>query len=57
MQPRYKVHGIEGYEDNQEEQEGDNTEEVVQKIGFWSSPIEPDYVEQESEREQEYSLW
>jgi len=59
LQPRYRVHRIERFENREEaeEQGEDNNEEVEQEPGFWNSPIEPDYVEQEPEKEPEYSLW
>jgi hypothetical protein len=59
LQPRYRVHRIEGFENREEneEQEENNNEEVDQEPGFWSTPVEPEYVEQEPEKEPEYSLW
>ena len=58
------MHKIEGWEGNEEieveqseEQEEVNNEKVVQETGFWSTPVEPEYVEQEPEKEPEYSLW
>ncbi len=64
LQPRYRMHKIEGWEGNEEieveqgeDQEEPNNEEVVQDTGFWSTPIEQEEVEQEPEKEPEYSLW
>ena len=64
LQQRYREHRIEGWEGNEEievelddEPEESNDQESVQDTGFWNSPIEPDYVEQEPEKEPEYSLW
>jgi len=64
LQPRYKEHKIEGWEgfeeievEEDEEQEEETSEEVVQETGFWNTPIEKETIEQEPEKEPEYSLW
>jgi hypothetical protein len=63
LQSRYRAHQIEGWEGfdeievEQEDQEEVNNEEAVQEIGFWSTPIEQEEIEQEPEKEPEYSLW
>jgi hypothetical protein len=57
LQQRYKFHDYEGVEFTEEDQEEPNNEEVVQETGFWSTPIEQEDVEQEPEKEPEYSLW
>ena len=55
---RYKFHDYEGYErDAEEAQEESDNEESVQETGFWSTPIEQETIEQEPEKEPEYSLW
>ncbi len=63
LQPRYREYKIEGWEgleeievEDEEEQE-EPQEENVQETGFWSTPIKQEYVEQEPEKEPEYSLW
>lgn len=64
LQPRYRSHQIEGWKGNEEieveqgeDQEEANNEEAVQETGFWSTPVDPEYVDQEPEKEPEYSLW
>ena len=63
LQPRYREHKIEGWEGfeeievEQEEDQEEPQEETVQETGFWSTPIEQETIEQEPEKEPEYSLW
>jgi hypothetical protein len=59
LQPRYRVHKIERWEDgprDEEQQEESNNEETVQESGFGGSPIEPEYIEQEEDKP-DYSMW
>ena len=64
LQPRYREHKIEGWEgleeievEQDDEPEESNDKESVQETGFWSTPIEQETIEQEPEKEPEYSLW
>ena len=62
LQPRYREHKIEGWEGLEEievedEESEEPHEENVQETGFWSTPIEQETIEQEPEKEPEYSLW
>ena len=63
LQPRYREHKIEGWEGLDEiEVEETEDEQVYDRetnfeTGFWSTPIEQEYVEQEEDKPPEYSLW
>jgi hypothetical protein len=64
LQPRYREHKIEGWEgfneievEETEKQEEPNNEETIQETGFWSTPIEQEYIEQEEDKPPEFSLW
>jgi len=63
LQPRYREHKVEGWEglDEIEVEETEDEQvydrEVVQETGFWSTPIEQEYVEHEEDNPSEPSLW